>query len=161
MIHIASNSPTHYFRIQPQSNEVMTSQKTFFFFCIQRFEYYILVLFFFAFQRFEYYILVEHDEKPQVPNLVGIASWGPKVCPHEYLISPIENWSGFYQLWCSSLNDLQVWWNKHKSNLVSTLLNVQITLIIHSNVCVIHNSVLPKVTLGYQSSLCMICRLRV
>ena len=31
------------------------------------------------------------------PNLVGIASWGPKIWLHEYLISPIEisvNWPG-------------------------------------------------------------------
>ena len=35
------------------------------------------------------------------PNWVGIGSWGPKIWPHEYLISPIEisvNWSGSKQL---------------------------------------------------------------
>ena len=36
------------------------------------------------------------------PNWVGIGSWGPKVWPQEYLISPIEisvNWSGSKHLW--------------------------------------------------------------
>ena len=39
-------------------------------------------------------------------NLVGIVSWGPKIWPHEYLISPIEisvNWPGFKQLWTRSI----------------------------------------------------------
>ena len=36
------------------------------------------------------------------PNWVGIGSCGPKIWPHEFLISPIEisvNWSGSKQLW--------------------------------------------------------------
>ena len=35
------------------------------------------------------------------PNFVGIGSWGPKIWPHEYLISPIEisvNWLGSKRL---------------------------------------------------------------
>ena len=35
------------------------------------------------------------------PNLVGIGSWWPKIWPHEYKISPIENsvnWPGSKQL---------------------------------------------------------------
>ena len=35
------------------------------------------------------------------PNLVGIGSWGPKIWPHKYLLSPIEisvNWPGSKQL---------------------------------------------------------------
>ena len=34
------------------------------------------------------------------PNLVGISSWGPKIWPHEYLISPTEiivNWPNSYE----------------------------------------------------------------
>ena len=36
------------------------------------------------------------------PNLVGIGSWGPKIWPHEYLLSPIEisvNWPGSNSYW--------------------------------------------------------------
>ena len=56
-----------------------------------------------TFQRFGYHVSVEHDKKNfHSPNLVGIASWGPEIWPHENLISPTEisvNWSGSKQLW--------------------------------------------------------------
>ena len=62
----------------------MTSQKTFF-----------------GFQCFGYHVSVEHDEKHPQPKLGENRFMGPKIWPHEYLISPIEisvNWSGSKQL---------------------------------------------------------------
>ena len=41
-------------------------------------------------------------KNPHTPNLTWIGSWGPKIWPHEYLISPTEisvNWPGSKQLW--------------------------------------------------------------
>ena len=40
------------------------------------------------------------------PNFTWIGSWEPEICPHEYLISPIEinvNWPGSQQLWTSPI----------------------------------------------------------
>ena len=59
----------------------MTSQKNFFFF---------------AFRRFEYHISVEHNEIPPQPKYGRNQSLGPKIWPHEYLISPSKisvNWN--------------------------------------------------------------------
>ena len=36
----------------------------------------------------------------QSPNLVGIGSWGPKIRPHKYLISPFKISINSCQIWC-------------------------------------------------------------
>ena len=65
--------------------------------CFQALKCDVIKFSIFAFQHFHDNISVEHDEKPSHNKFDMNWFMGPKIWPHEYLISPIEisvTWPG-------------------------------------------------------------------